>query len=65
MQLNFMKVPLIYADLRLKNFSQFSPSAARQLVLLVENSLGGAVKDESVMSLRHLRVCVCSKSSSL
>ena len=58
MQLNFMKFPLIYAELRLKNFSQVLPSAARQLVLSVDNSLRGAVKDESVMSLRQSRVSV-------
>jgi len=29
MQPNFMKFPLIYADLRLKNFSQVSPSGPK------------------------------------
>jgi hypothetical protein len=57
-----MKFPLIYANLRLKNFSDVSPSAARQLVLSVENSLRGAVKDEPVMRLRHPRVSVLVQS---
>jgi len=62
MQLNFMKFPSIYADLRLNNFSQISPSAARQLVLSVKNSLRGTVKVESIMSLRHSRVSVFVQS---
>jgi hypothetical protein len=49
---------IIYADLRLKNFSEISPSAARQLVRSVVNSLRGAVNVESVTSLRNPRVSV-------